>query len=139
MKETSYGIIPLRKIDGKFEAFLVLHQTGFWGFPKGHPNQDEDPKETASRELKEETGLHVHHLYNHPPLTERYEFTRAGVVIEKTAIFYLADTSGEVSLDEKEVASGKWVALGQLESEISYPEGKKLARELIDILQRSIS
>lgn len=32
-------------------------QTGIWSFPKGHAKREEDPLQTALREIQEETGL----------------------------------------------------------------------------------
>lgn len=52
IKEISYGIIPVR--DGKL---LLLRVYDTWDFPKGKPERDEIPLDTAKRELFEETSL----------------------------------------------------------------------------------
>lgn len=58
-KEESCGIIPLQKISGTWMVFIVQHKSGYWGFPKGHIEPGETQQQTASRELFEETGLHI--------------------------------------------------------------------------------
>jgi bis(5'-nucleosidyl)-tetraphosphatase len=55
---SSFGVIPLFKTPtGDFLFCVVHHASGHWGFPKGHPNQGESERETALRELNEETGI----------------------------------------------------------------------------------
>ena len=45
----------------------------FWGFPKGHMEEGETPKDAAKREVSEETGFVVE-LSDEKPLAEsRYE------------------------------------------------------------------
>lgn len=54
----SYGIIPVYKKDGDYYILCVKnHKSGDWGLPKGTPEGDEKPLETAKRELREETGI----------------------------------------------------------------------------------
>ena len=49
-QEQVYGIIPLRKHKGHWQVLLVLHIKGnYWGFPKGHHDPGETPKETADQ------------------------------------------------------------------------------------------
>ena len=61
IKDYSYGVIPLLKEGNQWKVFLInqIPRRGslFWTFPKGHPEDDETHKETALRELVEETGI----------------------------------------------------------------------------------
>lgn len=45
----------------RLEILLVLSKNydGYWGFPKGHVEKNENLMQTAIREIKEETGLDV--------------------------------------------------------------------------------
>ena len=56
-KEFSFGIVPLQCVNEQWQVLLVQHQAGHWAFPKGHAEIGEEPKQTAERELLEETGL----------------------------------------------------------------------------------
>ena len=50
----------------------------FWGFPKGHMEEGETPKDAAKREVSEETGFIVE-LSDEKPLAEsRYEILEIG-------------------------------------------------------------
>ncbi|MFA0962146.1 NUDIX domain-containing protein [Roseivirga sp. BDSF3-8] len=64
----SAGILLYRK-KGKSIEFLLVHpggpffknkDKGWWTIPKGEPEEDEKLQDTATRELKEETGIEVH-------------------------------------------------------------------------------
>ncbi|MCQ2184352.1 MAG: NUDIX domain-containing protein [Bacteroidales bacterium] len=46
------GLISNRRGD-----FLLIQRTGMWDLPKGHQEEGEDIRETAVREVSEETGL----------------------------------------------------------------------------------
>ncbi|MFH1332713.1 MAG: NUDIX domain-containing protein, partial [archaeon] len=53
IKEKSAGVIVYNNGE-----FLILQYTaGHWDFPKGHIEKGETERETALRELKEETGI----------------------------------------------------------------------------------
>jgi bis(5'-nucleosidyl)-tetraphosphatase len=52
----SAGIIPVRW-DSQTWKFLFLRAYRNWDFPKGIVEQDENPLDTAKRELREETGI----------------------------------------------------------------------------------
>ncbi|MDR3049188.1 MAG: NUDIX domain-containing protein [Elusimicrobiota bacterium] len=57
-KEFSCGAIVYKKEGGKI-LFLIVHskRNNEWGFPKGHIEKGESEKETAKREIFEETGI----------------------------------------------------------------------------------
>jgi len=126
--EQSFGIIPLRRRKGSWEVFLIQHHAGHWGVPKGHPELNETPQQTASRELTEETGLDVLRFLDHHPLEEGYWFTREGEKVHKTVQYFVAEVQGNVVLQEEELLEGKWVPLEKAERHMTFPEGKKLCR-----------
>ena len=54
-KEKSCGAIIIKN-----KKVLLIQQTdGFWGFPKGHVEQNETEEQTTIREVKEETNLDI--------------------------------------------------------------------------------
>lgn len=57
--EKSCGAVVFTKVDGQLRYLLVRNMEGIYGFPKGHTEGDETEKETALREVKEETGVDV--------------------------------------------------------------------------------
>ena len=60
----------------------------FWGFPKGHMEEGETPKDAAKREVSEETGFIVE-LSDEKPLAEsRYEISVNNEKVKKTVWFF---------------------------------------------------
>lgn len=112
--DTSYGIIPLRRAGEGWRVLLVQHVAGHWGFPKGHPEADETPRQSAERELQEETGLHITQLLDGEAITQSYDFTTATGRVHKTVWYYLAEvTDTSVVVQAAEVRDYSWVSLAE--------------------------
>ncbi|MGZ3634107.1 MAG: bis(5'-nucleosyl)-tetraphosphatase [Parachlamydiaceae bacterium] len=122
----SYGIIPLRKeLSGEWEVLLIQHRKGlYWSFPKGHAEEGEEPLQTASRELYEETGLLVKTLLSEEVFTENYQFISNDRLISKYVAYYLALVEGTLSMQAEEISDAKWVLFSEVPSFISFPESQ---------------
>ena len=129
MQVICYGIIPLRKREDILELFVIRNLNGkWWGLPKGHPNEGESERETASRELKEETNLEIKEWLDIQPIDEFYSYTENGQEVEKKVRYFFAITSGSAKLDSSELMDGVWAKLDLAEEIMTYPEGKELIR-----------
>lgn len=80
---------------------------GTWAFPGGYVETKETPKQTAVREVKEETGLDFN------PIKEFYEEAFEDKMIYK----FLGHAIGKVKIQEAEVLDCGW---------FSYEEAMKL-------------
>lgn len=135
VQEASFGIIPLKQIDGIWQVLLILHKGGrHWAFPKGRSNPGETELESARRELKEETGLDVEKLLQDEPLTEQYEFRRKGESVVKTVQYFPAVVSGTVRLQPEEIQDAKWVLLKEAVRHLTFREAKEMCRMLVRLL-----
>lgn len=85
--------------------YLLLHyESGHWDFPKGHIEPGEDAQQTATRELKEETGITGICFVDGYKQTLRYFFRQKGIGIFKIVIYYLAETNqSKVSLSHEHI------------------------------------
>lgn len=134
-KENCFGIVPLTQKAQEWRVFIVLHKKGsYWGFPKGHLNPKEKPKEGAKRELQEETGMKVISYLDFPPLFHAYSFEREGCLIEKKVQFFLALVGGKYATHSSEIIEGKWIPLKNLILYATFKDEKKLFQELMDLL-----
>ncbi|KAF3361471.1 Bis(5'-nucleosyl)-tetraphosphatase [asymmetrical] [Chlamydiales bacterium STE3] len=129
-KEASFGIVPLKRKDSSWEVLLVQPHQGWWGIPKGHPNAGESEKQTAERELFEETGLKVVKYLADEPLKEKYKFFMGKQLISKTVTYFLAEVEGTVVLQEQELKDYKWIDLKKASSVATYKETQAVLNKM---------
>jgi len=96
VQETSCGIIPFRRRDGRLE-YLLLHSAmvrnpeAAWEFPKGSVEPGETEMETALRELREEAGIIAIDVLPDFRDQVHYQYRRGGKEIEKTVTFFVGE------------------------------------------------
>ena len=134
--ETCFGAIPIRKKEEKWKVFLLLHKKGsYWGFPKGHQDEKEEPFVAAQRELKEETNLEITKKWP-SSYSEEYQFERENVQIQKKVIYFLVEVKGEILLQKDEILEGKWVDIEEASSIITFKQSQKIMSEVAKILEK---
>jgi bis(5'-nucleosidyl)-tetraphosphatase len=126
MTEFSYGILPLKKDEKGWQALLIQHNAGHWAFPKGHANPGETERETAERELEEETNLKIVRYVLDEPLEEHYMLERDGKQIKKTVYYFAAEVQGTLKLQEAEVQSAEWLRFRDVGVRLSFGEIRSL-------------
>ena len=99
--ETSCGIVLVN-----FDLVLILqYPQGHWDLPKGHIEEnDENHKETALRELNEETGINDISWIDGFSESTEYSFLKKGKKINKKVWWLLAKTSEiEIKLSKEHI------------------------------------
>lgn len=85
--QKSCGAVVYRPGQKGPEFLLLQSKPGkYFGFPKGHVEEDETERETAAREIFEETSLEVEFIGDFRDTT----VYRIGEIIEKTVVLFLA-------------------------------------------------
>lgn len=84
--EKSCGAVLFTEDGGKRQYILITNISGHIGFPKGHIEFGETEKQTALREIYEETGIHTNIIDG---FREYYNY-RINNFIRKKAIYFLA-------------------------------------------------
>lgn len=133
-RESSYGIIPVKKELNDWQVLLVQLHAGHWSFPKGHPEPGETPKQTAERELFEETGLQPVLFLSDSEITEEYVFTHHGRLIFKKVTYFIAEVSGEIRPQVEEINACQWFSLKDAYAKLSFKEAKKVLQATVDLL-----
>lgn len=122
IKEKSCGIIPVKFRKGTPVYLLIQHNVGHWGLPKGHKNPGETDKETAKRELAEETGLELRKIFK-TPFVEKYLYRRSGKTFSKKVVYYIGLVKpGKVKMQKEEIKSYAWLNLKAAIHKLNYPE-----------------
>lgn len=130
--EQCYGVIVVLK--EKENKFLILEHNDTkddnWSFPKGHWEGDEKPKETAMRELKEETGITEIELLDIPLIHEEYEISHHDEKRLKVNEYFIGFVKGkEVKIDGIELRSFKWATYEEALNTFKYGDRKQVLRK----------
>lgn len=139
--DISYGVIPFRKNNRSLEVFMIhqysnIKDNAYWTFPKGHPEGEETPKETATRELLEETGLIVDQFLTDKLFKNEYSFRWQDTLVQKTAAFFLVTVvPGEVSMQAAEVREAAWLPICDAIEQLDYPASKVLLKDALEYLK----
>ena len=116
--EKSCGaVVFIRRRDG-IRILLVRNCNGkYWSFPKGHMEIGENERQTALREVREETGLAVKLYKGYRQVSDYSPFGN----IKKRVIFFLAETrSDKVRIQRSEIENYVWVTFEQASRLCSY-------------------
>ncbi|MHA2052447.1 MAG: bis(5'-nucleosyl)-tetraphosphatase [Candidatus Hodarchaeales archaeon] len=140
--EISCGGVPIYiKSDGRPDFLLVLHNGPYkyWAFPKGRQNSGESFKETAIRELKEETGISNFKILKRLISDSIYFPKRGTKTIIKKVVFYLVRFyTQDVTLSTEHI-SWKWVSFEKALSLLTFNDYIRVLKESNElILKESI-
>ncbi|MDA8156333.1 MAG: NUDIX hydrolase [Actinomycetota bacterium] len=134
------GVVFRRNVSG-FEVALVSVKGGnVWTLPKGLINKGESPRDTALREVAEETGLNGRITDGLGEITYWYvakdkETPAEYIRYKKTVYFFLMEyLSGDTAGHDYEVDECAWFPLEQAAEMVTYKGDKEMlekAKELI--------
>lgn len=133
--EKSAGAVVFKKEDGKI-LYLLLeykHKREYYGFPRGNVEEGEDEKETARREIKEETNLDVEFIDGFREATNWF-YRRESDVVSKKVIFFLAEAkSSDVKISEEHIGY-KWLPFEKAIDVLNFENSKGILRKAEDFL-----
>lgn len=106
--EKSCGVIIFTN-QNNIRKYVIIRGVGkyqdYYGFPKGHMKAGETERETAIREVKEETGLDVV-LYDDFRTVDEHSLAREGRPNDrKTNVYFLAEYHGQEFVMQKSEVS----------------------------------
>ena len=104
-----------------------------WSIPKGHLEIGESLQDAAVREVEEETGIRGTVIA--PLGTIDFWFVAEGKRIHKTVHHFLMTTAGgTLNADDIEVEAVEWVPLIDAPGRLAYPDERRLAERVPDVL-----
>ncbi|MEM3089664.1 MAG: NUDIX domain-containing protein [Candidatus Nitrosotenuis sp.] len=132
--ERSSGILLFRH-EGEKVKFLLLHYpSGHWDFIKGRIEKNEQLKEAALREAREETGITDIEFVDGYEEKIQYSYQYDGKTIQKEVVFFLAKTkTSDVTLSDEHL-DFVWLEFDEAYKKITYQNARTLlakARSLV--------
>lgn len=124
---TAGGVIFRRDKEGKIEILLIQDAKDRWTIPKGHMEEGEDAKQTAEREVGEETGLKKVKVLNWlGKINFRYRRTNSLVLISQE-IFLVQALGDTDDITPEDWMNGiKWFPAAEALDKIEYDDIQKL-------------
>lgn len=150
--EKSVGAVVFRRQDNpvksaadhgasKIKYLVVQYRNGHWEFPRGHQEEGETDRQTAEREIFEETGIselemvsgfcESTYFFYVAKGNEREERKAAGdgIYIFKKAVFFLAQTKTiEIRLSFEQL-NFEWLEFGDALEKVTHEKAKNVLKK----------
>lgn len=138
-KEKSYGAIVFRKHKDSSVKYLLLHyEAGHWDFPKGNQEKNEKEEMTASREIKEETGIEDIEFVDNFRETINYYYKKGEETVFKEVVFFLAQSATEKVTISKEHIGYAWLSYEHAFKKLTFNNSKELLRKANQFLYKNL-
>ena len=127
--ERSCGAIVFRDGEAGESVLMVQHGPGHWSFPKGHVEAGEQDRQTAIREVFEETGIRIE-IKSDFQGSSSYS-PRPGVL--KTVIFFLGDyLGGRLTPQLTEVRAAAWMPLDEADRFLVFDRDRQIFHQALE-------
>ena len=133
--EKSCGAVVFTWVDGDIKYVIIQSLAGYYGFPKGHMEAGESEKQTALREVYEETGLTVHILDDFRYVDAYMIPKKPGVM--KQVVYFVAEYENQKLRHQPEELQG--ITLMSFEEALDafqWESSKKILKEVADFLRK---
>lgn len=135
-KERSCGVIVFhRDHEGNVQFLLVQGYGNYWGFPKGRAEGNETSRDTALRELKEETGITSVHLLPHTRFKESYIIHKKRKTnVSKTITYFVGEVfSKDAKRQRSEIKQLAWFDLEHAKQRV-VPDKKEILDKVASLI-----
>jgi len=120
----------------KQDEVLMIFRHGRWDLPKGKKNRGERNKETALREVMEETGLQRLEISKKLSVTHHFYRRNKKLIIKKTHWYLMNASSRQETIPAREegIEKVKWVPF-----EKAIRKSNKTFRSITEVLDKTIN
>ena len=137
-KEVSAGIILYNNDNDQIQFLVLKYPGGHWDFVKGKMENSEEPKQTAIRETKEETGIIDVEFIDGFNEEISYTFYVKNKEINKKVIFYLGKTKSTEIIISHEHLDFAWLNFKDAIERITYENAERVLTKANNLLQSRI-
>ena len=115
------------------KVLIIKHKLGHVSFPKGHVEENESKKETAIREVKEETGIDIEIISD----KEYYvQYPSGDNSIEKVTYFIGKMIDGEIIPQLDEAKACYFIDENKVGNLITYENDKNMYLNILDDIKK---
>lgn len=130
VREPTAGGVIFRRNPKKqelIEILLIQDAKGRWTIPKGHVEEGENPRDTARREITEETGLQEMSVIDWLGKIN-FRYRRVDSLVLMTTEIFLVQALGDTDNIQKEkwMTSLRWLSAAEALDKIEYNDIGKL-------------
>jgi len=138
---TSAGGVVYRPAGDTHEILLCLRRKPLlWCLPKGTPNEGEAIRETALREVQEETGYQARILGKLGVIRYFFYGGPNHTRLNKQVYHYLMEpVAGDTSLHDHEFDEVLWVPIAEAVTRMTYANEVEMVRKAIEVLAGRIT
>jgi 8-oxo-dGTP pyrophosphatase MutT (NUDIX family) len=127
--ERSAGIVLYRESATKKFFLLLLYPSGHWDFVKGKIEKNEDNRQAAIRETREETGITDVEFVDGFEERIHYTYQFFGKIVQKEVVVFLGKTKTEdVKLSEEHL-DHIWLEFDDALAKTTYQNAKNLLQK----------
>ena len=137
-KEISAGIVLYNDDNDEVQFLVLKYPGGHWDFVKGKMENSEEPKQTAIRETKEETGIIDVEFIDGFNEEISYTFYVKNKEINKKVIFYLGKTKSTEIIISHEHLDFAWLNFKDAIERITYENAERVLIKANNLLQSRI-
>ena len=137
-KEVSAGIILYNNDNDQIQFLVLKYPGGHWDFVKGKMENSEEPRQTAIRETKEETGIIDVEFIDGFNEEISYTFYVKNKEINKKVIFYLGKTKSTEIIISHEHLDFAWLNFKDAIERITYENAERVLIKANNLLQSRI-
>lgn len=128
MKEKSCGIL----VFDEDKVLIVFHNLGHYGFPKGHVEEGETEKETAIREVKEETNCDAKII---PGFREVITYSPKPNVIKDVVFFVGKTLTKDLKPQEEETSDVFFINMIDAKKTITHDAEREVLEKAIAFIK----
>ncbi len=134
--EKSAGAVVFRRENDKIKYLIIQYEAGHWEFPRGMIEKGEKLKETAKREIKEETGLEDIEFIDGFLEWIKFFFKRDNGTVMKIATFLLAETKTKEIKLSHEHQNYVWLPYKEVLKKLTYKNSKDILKKANDFISK---
>ena len=118
-------------------SVLVINQNGnSWSLPKGHVEAGETLRQTAVREIAEETGITQLEFLSELGSYERFKMDKDGSddssELKRMTFFLFRTSQTRIQSDDPAHAEGRWVPRDQVAALLTHPKDREFFLSILD-------